>query len=559
MRKILSFAAALLVTITSAVSCFNIDFPDDPYVPVSEDEAPAKFVPYETLYVSVAQGTASVVYLGKTKIATCYTSGNIVVPKLTNVTKASPDFVIVNIPLPEYSKAGIASENTMEMVVAFEDTKDGDHDYNDLVFQAHLDIVNNLDGTNTIDMELTPIAHGATKQMGLGIALYDDNPNYQVDFPLFDDCRASMFGGDEGFINTVTNEARKKYSPLETIHLTSNLSGGVLGLAWYITVGNERLYASNTFRKCLDNDDLPQGLLLMNLRNDYYTFEEGGSEYFCGDAFWQYPQEWINIETVYPDFNSQFISKGDFSFLANPVENSSYYDAIADVNKKVSESTCLYTLYSNGGETPSLEGVQLWDGGPKWATCNVGATSPEQFGLFFSWGNLDGYPCEGATCEHYFPYRPSDPDNYFKQTTGGGSRTTSIDKGDVAYDAAAFTYGGGWRLPTDEEYFCLVNQDFRAGAIYTTYEWVDDYKGTGVSGGLFTSIQHPERSIFLPAAGVIQGSIHTSGTGYAWTSTIEVKSDGTVNNARIVQFGKIKAEGKALTRSQAIPIRPVSD
>ena len=39
----------------------------------------------------------------------------------------------------------------------------------------------------------------------------------------------------------------------------------------------------------------------------------------------------------------------------------------------------------------AADGVQLWEGGPYFATCNVGASSPEEYGYYFWWGDTVGY------------------------------------------------------------------------------------------------------------------------------------------------------------------------
>ena len=44
--------------------------------------------------------------------------------------------------------------------------------------------------------------------------------------------------------------------------------------------------------------------------------------------------------------------------------------------------------------TASHKGVQLWEDGPVWAETNVGADSPEDYGLYFRWGNTIGYRWE---------------------------------------------------------------------------------------------------------------------------------------------------------------------
>ena len=48
----------------------------------------------------------------------------------------------------------------------------------------------------------------------------------------------------------------------------------------------------------------------------------------------------------------------------------------------------------HGGTGGELGGVQLWENGPYWAECNVGATKPEEYGYYFWWGDTVGYKRE---------------------------------------------------------------------------------------------------------------------------------------------------------------------
>ena len=126
----------------------------------------------------------------------------------------------------------------------------------------------------------------------------------------------------------------------------------------------------------------------------------------------------------------------------------------------------------------------------KWATCNVGASSPEDYGDYYAWG-------ETTTKSSY---------NEGNSSTYGKSMG-SID-GDSIYDVARAKWGGSWRLPTKDEFQELVD---RCTWTWTTYEGVNGYKVTGPNGN----------SIFLPAAGWRYGtSLGNEGSlGYYWSAT----------------------------------------
>ena len=128
--------------------------------------------------------------------------------------------------------------------------------------------------------------------------------------------------------------------------------------------------------------------------------------------------------------------------------------------------------------------------GLKWATCNVGATAPEEYGNYYAWGEVN-------TKEDY---------------TESTSLTYGMELGDISgnpqYDAATANWGGTWRMPTSEEFQELLDN--------CTWEWMtyngkNGYKVTGSNGNY----------IFLPAAGCRDGTslYHVGSLGYYWSST----------------------------------------
>ena len=137
--------------------------------------------------------------------------------------------------------------------------------------------------------------------------------------------------------------------------------------------------------------------------------------------------------------------------------------------------------------------------GTLWATCNVGATSPEQAGLYFAWGETVGY-----TAEQVPGVRKFDPASY---KASGISDDLTLEQ-----DAAHSYMGGDWRMPTYDECQELIDN--------CDASWMDDYNGTGVAGKVFTSRVNGN-SVFLPAAGYCYGSsvYYVGSFGDVWSAS----------------------------------------
>jgi hypothetical protein len=136
---------------------------------------------------------------------------------------------------------------------------------------------------------------------------------------------------------------------------------------------------------------------------------------------------------------------------------------------------------------PSHEGHEYVDLGlsVKWATCNIGANSPEDYGEYYAWG-------ETSTKSSYLD------DN----CTTWNQKIDDI-KG-TNRDVAHVKWGGDWRMPTKEEFDELCEK--------CNWEWTGSgYKVTGPNGN----------SIYLPAAGChsIEMLFGDGFVGYYWSST----------------------------------------
>ena len=169
----------------------------------------------------------------------------------------------------------------------------------------------------------------------------------------------------------------------------------------------------------------------------------------------------------------------------------------AYADKGTVKPTANMTLYAQWAiATTGMENGHEWvdlglPSGTKWATCNVGADSPEDYGDFFAWGETT--PKSSYSNSNY---------NYSSNPT-----TLPLDK-----DAASVNWGGSWRVPTNEEQCELINKSYTT-CTWTTQNGVKGYKVTSKING---------NSIFLPAAGVRYSSnVDGAGSnGYYWSSSL---------------------------------------
>ena len=143
--------------------------------------------------------------------------------------------------------------------------------------------------------------------------------------------------------------------------------------------------------------------------------------------------------------------------------------------------------------------------GLKWATCNVGATKPEEYGNYYAWGGT-------TTKETYewstYTLTEDEGSTFTKYNTTDGKTTLEPED-----DAVAVNWGGAWRMPTDAEWTELHNN--------CVWNWTRNYNGTGVKGQIVTS-KINGNSIFLPAAGYryCDDSYYAGCNGYYWSSSL---------------------------------------
>ena len=148
-----------------------------------------------------------------------------------------------------------------------------------------------------------------------------------------------------------------------------------------------------------------------------------------------------------------------------------------------------------------------------WATCNVGASNPSDFGLYFQWGDTQGYTAnQVGTGDGQKKFASDGSDYKFGVNPNYSKYATKGAKLELEDDAVHVNMGGDWHMPTPDQINELIDN--------TTTAWTtsDD----DVNGILFTSMTVPSKSIFIPAAGAAwDGSLKRRGSsGYVWSSVL---------------------------------------
>jgi uncharacterized protein (TIGR02145 family) len=170
-----------------------------------------------------------------------------------------------------------------------------------------------------------------------------------------------------------------------------------------------------------------------------------------------------------------------------------------------------FTTEAGGGSGGDHAYVDLGlPSGLLWATCNVGADSPEDYGDYFAWGETQPKDIYDWSTYQYCNGTYNTLTKYCNNSSYGyngftDNLTTLLPED----DAATANWGSGWRMPTKEEWQELYNN--------TTCTWTTQ---NGVNGRLFTAVNG--NSLFLPAAGYRGNSSlsYVGSYGSYWSSSL---------------------------------------
>ena len=162
-----------------------------------------------------------------------------------------------------------------------------------------------------------------------------------------------------------------------------------------------------------------------------------------------------------------------------------------------------------------------------WAECNLGASTPEDYGDYYAWGETEPYYSsldpltwkDGKTGYNWISYKWCNGSNTTLTKYNTNSLYGTVDNKtalDLEDDVAHVKLGGNWRMPTEAEWTELKNKCIW---IWTTQNGVNGRKVTGPNGN----------SIFLPATGLWTRTdfLYAVEYGGYWTSSIDPRSEST--------------------------------
>ena len=233
------------------------------------------------------------------------------------------------------------------------------------------------------------------------------------------------------------------------------------------------------------------------------------------------------------------------------------------VSRVVNKGKAAFLRFSDSFTAPTAhEAVDLGlTSGVKWATCNVGASAPEEYGDYFAWGETEPYYSsqdpltwkDGKTGYNWASYKyelgTGWQGPFSKYVTENSDNIGNVDNNtelDPEDDAAAVNWGGSWRMPTIEEWQELLDE--------CTWTWTTQ---NGVSGRLVTSNTNGN-SIFLPAAGdrTLTYLDNAGSLGVYWSSSLNTDYPRYAYDVIFDSYDVYRDYGG---RYNGLSVRPVTD
>ncbi len=193
----------------------------------------------------------------------------------------------------------------------------------------------------------------------------------------------------------------------------------------------------------------------------------------------------------------------------------------------------------------------------KWAMCNLGASAPEEYGLYYQWGDTEGYGSDTSDGKSFFwsDYKwcngAANSLIKYNSWTIYGDVVDNLTVLETVDDAASAALGGSWRMPTIEEWQELIN---KCTWTWTTLNGINGFKVQSTVDG------YTDNWIFLPAAGwrITNTLSDKNSLGY-WSKSIGIRPDAACSIYYYPNEDSHDVDLGNTSRPIGFSIRPVCD
>lgn len=252
-------------------------------------------------YIIVPTNKICVARIGNDTLSITDESKDILVPK--SISPTIEYFDTNSITRSESIKNKLSNKDSYWEVIAFEDSKSGDNDYNDLIIHVKYTITQ-VKNNKLFSLFIHPIAYGAQKVIGLGYEVYQNGDVNPIAAGEIDNTRNTLFlDNSTSFINTENYQRHYDgytYSDIE--HQIKGNSLTTISVIWYIIVDNgQKIYAIN--KSLIKSEEMfnpttgyPYSLVLSGVNPNGYIQDNNIK---CGFDWFRYPKEKLSINMCY--------------------------------------------------------------------------------------------------------------------------------------------------------------------------------------------------------------------------------------------------------------------
>ena len=172
------------------------------------------------------------------------------------------------------------------------------------------------------------------------------------------------------------------------------------------------------------------------------------------------------------------------------------------------------------------------ESGTLWAVKNVGSKNEVDYGLYFYWGDINGYTLLDSDLFDIrtHPYKWYNTNNLAILENENVIKYNNIDNKQILEltdDSAKHNMGKDWHMPVIEQFAELIYSD------NITYEFIENYNNSDINGLLFTSLVN-NNTLFFPASGYIyynSFNIHDRNPKHLINEAVILQSSCVYNNS----------------------------